>query len=432
MSSPSEQENDPDDFSQYAPRWVRESKRVERRPQWDDGAQPANAKAPPSEAAPADDGLVIDRLRIPRSLEPGFVPEPPRKGRASSGHLVARWALACAAAGGIAYVATVRFPDLWTSEDGGQATETALPTSQPFSTRFDGRPGKSADRGGAESGRLIAVPPAAHGLGEAAALGLSIRGGGEGQAVILGGLPPGATLSAGFPYGAGGWRIAVSELAEAQIFPPRGFAGAMEIGVELRSANDVVADRRSLRLEWSPPKPAEKPAEKSIDRIAAITPPAETQSTAPTVQLRVAEAPRAAQPPREATLAIERRPADPPRPAPKPEQDASSPRNANPVSRNVRLIERTELETLIRRGEEFLANGDVSAARAALKRAAEAQDARAAFMLASTYDPNVLEKMNVMGFQPDIAMARVWYEKAREFGSPDAPRRLEMLASRAQ
>jgi TPR repeat protein len=30
----------------------------------------------------------------------------------------------------------------------------------------------------------------------------------------------------------------------------------------------------------------------------------------------------------------------------------------------------------------------------------------------------------------DIEKARSWYEKAKEFGSPDAPRRLETLANR--
>jgi TPR repeat protein len=36
----------------------------------------------------------------------------------------------------------------------------------------------------------------------------------------------------------------------------------------------------------------------------------------------------------------------------------------------------------------------------------------------------------VIGVVPDIAMARAWYEKAKEFGSTDASLRLELLASR--
>jgi TPR repeat protein len=66
-----------------------------------------------------------------------------------------------------------------------------------------------------------------------------------------------------------------------------------------------------------------------------------------------------------------------------------------------------------------------------LQRAAEAADARAAFALAATYDPIVLGDSGVQGVTPDAAMAKAWYERARAFGSPEAPRRLELLASRA-
>jgi hypothetical protein len=54
--------------------------------------------------------------------------------------------------------------------------------------------------------------------------------------------------------------------------------------------------------------------------------------------------------------------------------------------------------------------------------------------LAGTYDPVVLEKLGVHGFVPDAAMARVWYEKAKKFGSAAAPEpeRLELLANKRQ
>ena len=47
--------------------------------------------------------------------------------------------------------------------------------------------------------------------------------------------------------------------------------------------------------------------------------------------------------------------------------------------------------------------------------------------LATTYDPIVLGTRRVIGVAPDIAKARVWYEKAKEFGSTDASRRLELV-----
>jgi hypothetical protein len=46
------------------------------------------------------------------------------------------------------------------------------------------------------------------------------------------------------------------------------------------------------------------------------------------------------------------------------------------------------------------------AARLVLQRAAEAGDARAALMLAGTYDPIMLEKLGIQGLASDIAVAR--------------------------
>jgi hypothetical protein len=90
-------------------------------------------------------------------------------------------------------------------------------------------------------------------------------------------------------------------------------------------------------------------------------------------------------------------------------------------------LEPGEIERLVKRGEDYLAQGDVAAARLILGRAAEARDARAAFSLAATYDPSVLKQLHVVGFRPDVAQARAWYEKAIEFGSAEASRRLAAL-----
>jgi len=54
----------------------------------------------------------------------------------------------------------------------------------------------------------------------------------------------------------------------------------------------------------------------------------------------------------------------------------------------------------------------------------------AALALGATFDPIVLAKIGVRGAGADVEKARGWYERAKEFGSPDAPRRLEMLANR--
>jgi hypothetical protein len=95
-----------------------------------------------------------------------------------------------------------------------------------------------------------------------------------------------------------------------------------------------------------------------------------------------------------------------------------------------RQLDQEEVADLMKRGEAFIAVRDLAAARLVLQRAAEGGDLRATMTLAGTYDPIVLEKLGVQEFATDIALARKWYERAKELGSPEALRRLEMLASR--
>jgi TPR repeat protein len=93
-------------------------------------------------------------------------------------------------------------------------------------------------------------------------------------------------------------------------------------------------------------------------------------------------------------------------------------------------LEPDVIAALLRRADALIASGDVAAARLVLRRAANAGDAAAAMMLAGTYDPANLAKLGVHGIVPDVAMAQSWYEKAKQFGSAEAPQRLEMLASK--
>ena len=86
-----------------------------------------------------------------------------------------------------------------------------------------------------------------------------------------------------------------------------------------------------------------------------------------------------------------------------------------------------EIERLVKRGDDYLAQGDIAAARLVLGRAAEARDARAALSLGATYDPAVLQRLHVIGFKPDVAQARAWYETAAGYGSSEAAARLAAL-----
>jgi hypothetical protein len=92
-----------------------------------------------------------------------------------------------------------------------------------------------------------------------------------------------------------------------------------------------------------------------------------------------------------------------------------------------RLIDKEELANLLKRGRYLLSIGDIAPARLLLERAADAHDASAAFDLAGTYDPAVLTRSHVSGIGPDLAMARMWYEKALNLGHSEAQQRLAQL-----
>src|SRR5262249_13966916 len=65
---------------------------------------------------------------------------------------------------------------------------------------------------------------------------------------------------------------------------------------------------------------------------------------------------------------------------------------------------------------------------------AAAKDARAALILAATYDPDGLRRLGLpakAGLTLDIAMAKSWYERAVKYGSADASRMLARLIGTA-
>jgi hypothetical protein len=95
-----------------------------------------------------------------------------------------------------------------------------------------------------------------------------------------------------------------------------------------------------------------------------------------------------------------------------------------------RAAKSQDVRLLLDQGKQFFDVGDLIAARILFLRAANAGDAAAAVAMGATYDPVVLADRGVRGVAADLDKARSWYERAREMGSPEGPRRLEMLANR--
>jgi hypothetical protein len=106
--------------------------------------------------------------------------------------------------------------------------------------------------------------------------------------------------------------------------------------------------------------------------------------------------------------------------------------SSSTVSQSEKITSRPddeETSTLIKLGQDFLQNGDFSSARLLLRRAAKADSAAAALSLGETFDPFLIRRLGAIGVQPDVAEARVWYQRAAQLGSNTAAEHLAKLAA---
>jgi TPR repeat protein len=102
--------------------------------------------------------------------------------------------------------------------------------------------------------------------------------------------------------------------------------------------------------------------------------------------------------------------------------------DAGPAAEGSCALDPREVAVLVKRGQDLLSSGDVQSARLLLMRGAEARDARAALLVGTTYDPALLRQIGADGPLADAAQARTWYQRAKEWGEPDAQRKLDALA----
>jgi hypothetical protein len=109
------------------------------------------------------------------------------------------------------------------------------------------------------------------------------------------------------------------------------------------------------------------------------------------------------------------------------QSQAPAARTGNEAAAPSKTLDAETLAALMTRAKSLLALGDIAAARLLLERAANAQDASAAFLLAQSYDPAVLGVRDPRSITADPVMARDWYRKAASFGSADAQQRLTQL-----
>jgi hypothetical protein len=315
-------------------------------------------------------GFYIDEFRVPTSLEGGVMVDSAARSWSSRGVGVVR-VLTTIAVAAIAAAVTVMVAPKFLSP----------PTQKPSSDRPEmatpvDRLGPVAEEpANTPPPRLASVDAVTQDGDEPLSLNVSLLGTADGGWMMIRGLAAGSVVSGGRPLAEGNWRVDISHLQDARIRPPRGFTGSMNVGLELRLADDSTVDRRSMRLEWL-----------GANKLTALA-PADTRGAA-----------------------AEPQPSEPRVPL-RPEQ-------------------RQALATLVSRGKELLRSGDFSSARLILQRAADAGDADAALALGSSYDPIILTRLGLRSQVANVDVARTWYEKAQEFGSTEASARLKTLSSR--
>jgi hypothetical protein len=84
-------------------------------------------------------------------------------------------------------------------------------------------------------------------------------------------------------------------------------------------------------------------------------------------------------------------------------------------------------DAVLERASNQLNHGDVLGARAAYETLARRGSSRGAFGLAESYDPDFVAAHRMRGLDPDVGLARLWYERAAKSGSVEAFKRLNAL-----
>jgi hypothetical protein len=312
------------------------------------------------------------------------VPSFPRHRRS----MVGRFAIVATGAAVVALVFVLAFP---TSQGPGEDNAaSALPTWESLkASLFPASARKPAP--------TLTVHDNSGYINEPLELGVSVDAPAPGMTVTIKWMPAGARLTAGRRASANEWRVPAQIISDAAIIPPTDFVGELNLAAELRGTDGATVVTAFVRLTWTSAQTGSS-AVSAASTAAAPPPP-----VAPAPQQPQA----AASPPPAAAPAVATAQAEP-----------------------IRELSPNEIAALVRRAQEQLASGDLQGARLLLMRAADAHDARAALLLAKTFDPTALRQFSVTSDSgPDLAQARNWYQRAREWGSPEAQRQLDALAS---
>lgn len=205
--------------------------------------------------------------------------------------------------------------------------------------------------------------------------------------IVIRGVPANLQLSGGRPFGPGVWVIPAAETISITLQMPMDARVGGVLTVALTTLDGAsLAEAHITLVTTALPQETVKTAAPPVSRAS---PPPVSRDDTPTA----------------ATQTLDQAP------APKLTPDI-----------------RAELLMLLEKGKDSFRLGNIQHARQFYLRAAEKGLAEAAMALAETYDPAELSRMKgVVGVLPDQALARKWYEEAKQLGSPEAAARISGL-----
>lgn len=206
--------------------------------------------------------------------------------------------------------------------------------------------------------------------------------------ILFRGLPDAIQLSAGFRTKSS-WAVSLKDVPRLEMVAPAGYSGTHLVDAVLHMGEAATPITRQFSVNLQP-----RDASVGGQTTDALNAATATQAVA--------------------GLAI----SAPPRP------NIGDP----PVAKRLGEAEAT---ALLDKGRALLASGNLASARMLFKELARQGDARGAFAMGQSYDPDFLKTVIVVGLAADIKAARQWYGIADELGSKDAGHRLGALSGKA-
>ncbi|HXQ03382.1 MAG TPA: hypothetical protein VN831_01310, partial [Bradyrhizobium sp.] len=307
--------------------------------------------------------------------EPDLVEAPSAlQNRHAFGSIAARFAVAMGVSALVALVFVAAFPaSQGPADEDGLASLPALKSLR--SSLFPAPQRKPAPS--------LVIRDGSGPVNERLSLGVNVKSPDPGATVTIDRMPAGARLTVGSRMSSSEWRVSAQEISDASVIPPADFVGVMNLTAELGGSDGTALVSSVVRLTWTSARPGGPVGGASASAATLPSIPA-----APTPQQQ---------------------------PQQQQQQPVASPGPPVVVARAeppVREINPSEVADFVRRAQELLATGDLQAARLLLLRAAQAHDARAALLLAKSFDPIVSKRIGMADAEPDLAQARNWYQKA--------------------